>query len=431
MEGILYAGAAALGGGGRLCAAARRRVDSPHGPAHARAALHAGAASGQGAGRKIRASLVTQQSGGLGRARRPPGACASASGDMRHLNAQGAPAVRGHAALGVACHPGPRRAARADIATPSGLLSHAGPAWSLLQHGQSSPSLEPPGCMRRLPTPAAGGAPCTAPPAARRCPARSPPACAPGRARSVWHWQWLLQNGCNTWAGAPWGPGQGHMSVEAPAAVPPGGPVRLLAQAAGRHLVGHQAQLPCGAALDSHAAQQPASMPAGRLNAPLGRQHNGSEHGACIRVREAAPRGVSLEQHPPPTFVNSRGSPWSGGRCTAVRWACTPPWSLLSEHPWQAAARCCGLTPADMCHQTTRVAAPVGVELHAAVGRVLAQEALVLLGARPAQQAEGQLIRDGEDQVQAAHAAALRDVHPQQVVESACMDSGVRGGRGW
>ncbi len=60
--------------------------------------------------------------------------------------------------------------------------------------------------------------------------------------------------------------------------------------------------------------------------------------------------------------------------------------------------------------------APMRVEVHAAVGRVLAQESQVLAGPGPAQYARGALLRRCYDHVQPPHLAGLRQVVAEYVI---------------
>lgn len=60
---------------------------------------------------------------------------------------------------------------------------------------------------------------------------------------------------------------------------------------------------------------------------------------------------------------------------------------------------------------------PVRVEVHVAVACMLPQEAQVLSGAGPPQQAEGVLLRGGDDQIHAPDFATLSHEHPKHLVK--------------
>ena len=60
---------------------------------------------------------------------------------------------------------------------------------------------------------------------------------------------------------------------------------------------------------------------------------------------------------------------------------------------------------------------PMRVEVHIAVACMLPQEAQVLFGPCPPQQAEGVLLRGGDDQIHAPDFATLGHEHPKHLVK--------------
>ena len=67
--------------------------------------------------------------------------------------------------------------------------------------------------------------------------------------------------------------------------------------------------------------------------------------------------------------------------------------------------------------EARRMCLPVRVEVHVAVACMLPQEAQVLFGPGPPQQAEGVLLRGGDDQVHAPDFASLGHKHPKHLVK--------------
>lgn len=61
----------------------------------------------------------------------------------------------------------------------------------------------------------------------------------------------------------------------------------------------------------------------------------------------------------------------------------------------------------------------MGVEVHVTVGSMLPEEAQVLPGARPAQQAKGVLFIGSKDEIHAPHLALLRLKHAKKLVKPA------------